>query len=244
MVKSSLMVRTAASLQELGAHVARLDLTAFGQNLTPDQWYDGLLTRIGEQLDLEDELESYWLTHERLGPMQRFSQALTEVVIAKLSGRVIIFIDEIDVVRSLPFSTDEFYAGIREFHNRRAQNAALGRLTFCLLGVATPSDLIQNVSVTPFNIGKRIELDDFTELESSPLISGLGRGRKLGADLLARILRWTGGHPYLTQKLCQAVANDTSVTRIGDVDRICDKLFFLLWEEVRTITSCSFATAS
>ena len=29
-------------------------------------------------------------------------------------GRLVIFVDEIDVVRSLPFSTDEFFAAIRE----------------------------------------------------------------------------------------------------------------------------------
>ena len=34
-------------------------------------------------------------------------------------GQVVIFVDEIDAVRSLPFSTDEFFAGIREFYNRR-----------------------------------------------------------------------------------------------------------------------------
>src|SRR5436853_3943440 len=57
MGKSSLMVRTAARLREEGVAVAILDLTAIGQNLTPEQWYDGLLSRFGRQLDLEVELE-------------------------------------------------------------------------------------------------------------------------------------------------------------------------------------------
>ena len=56
MGKSSLMVRTAGKLREQGTHVVVLDLTAIGQNLTPEQWYDGLLVRLGRQLDLEDEL--------------------------------------------------------------------------------------------------------------------------------------------------------------------------------------------
>src|SRR6266852_2355221 len=54
MGKSSLMVRTAARLREVGVAVAVLDLTAIGQKLTPEQWYDGLLVRLGQQLDLED----------------------------------------------------------------------------------------------------------------------------------------------------------------------------------------------
>jgi hypothetical protein len=57
MGKSSLMVRTAARLREEGVAVVVLDLTAIGQNLSPEQWYDGLLVLMGQQLDLEDELE-------------------------------------------------------------------------------------------------------------------------------------------------------------------------------------------
>src|SRR5437763_6074879 len=118
MGKSSLMVRTAVRLREEGVAVAVLDLTAVGQNLTTEQWYDGLLTRIGQQLDLEDELEDFWLDNERLGPLQRLLRAVREIVLKKYKGRVVIFIDEIDAVRRLPFSTDEFCAGIREFYNR------------------------------------------------------------------------------------------------------------------------------
>ncbi|PYS46761.1 MAG: hypothetical protein DMF68_18210 [Acidobacteria bacterium] len=225
MGKSSLMVRTAARLREEGVAVAILDLTAIGQNLTAEQWYDGLLSRIGRQLDLEDELEDFWLDQEKVGPFQRWMNAVREVVLARYKGRIVIFVDEIDTVRSLPFSTDEFFAGIREFYNRRTEDAELARLTFCLLGVATPSDLIRDTRTTPFNIGQRIELMDFTERDGLPLAEGLGRAPALGLKLLERILYWTGGHPYLTQRLCQAVAEDASVESASGVDRLCDALF-------------------
>src|SRR5256885_16251341 len=55
MGKSSLMVRTANKLRSQGAHVVALDLSAIGQNLTPGQWYNGMLTSMGDQLGLEDE---------------------------------------------------------------------------------------------------------------------------------------------------------------------------------------------
>src|SRR5205814_1452928 len=71
MGKSSLMAHTAARLRQEGAAVAVLDLTAIGQNLTVEQWYDGLLRRVGRPLDLEDELEEFWLEQERLGPLER-----------------------------------------------------------------------------------------------------------------------------------------------------------------------------
>jgi WD40 repeat protein len=225
MGKSSLMVRTAARLREDGAGVAVLDLTATGQNLTAEQWYDGLLSRIGQRLQIEDEIEEFWLNHPRLGPLQRWMSAITEVVLPRYPGRLVIFVDEIDAVRSLPFSTDEFFAGIREFYNRRTQEPELERLTFCLLGVATPSDLTRDTRTTPFNIGRRVELNDFTEAEAASLAQGLQQPPEVGARLLKRALYWTGGHPYLTQRLCQAMAEEARANTAAEVDRLCQELF-------------------
>src|SRR5512136_608671 len=83
MGKSSLMVRTAARLRQEGATVVVLDLTAIGQNLTVEQWYDGLLGLMGTQLGLEDELDAFWAAHARLAPLQRWMRALREVVLGK-----------------------------------------------------------------------------------------------------------------------------------------------------------------
>jgi WD40 repeat protein len=256
MGKSSLMVRAAARLREEGIRIAILDLTAVGHNLDEERWYDGLLNRLGAELGLEEELDEFWLSHQRLSPLQRFMRALREVVLPALrmsnfkfqmsnarasapehlntqhlNTRVVIFIDEIDAVRNLPFSTDEFFAAIRECYNRRAHDPELERLAFCLLGVATPSDLIQDTRTTPFNIGRRIELTDFTSHDAAVLAAGLGKDRE-ARRLLARILYWTGGHPYLTQCLCRAVAEaaggahpSSLILRPSAVDRRCEELF-------------------
>jgi hypothetical protein len=206
MGKSSLMVRTVRRLRQDGVTVAVLDLTAIGQNLTISQWYDGLIARLGQQLDLEDELLDFTTAHPELGPLHRWISALEQVVLVRFPGRVVIFIDEIDIVRSLPFSTDEFFAAIRECFNRRSRDPGFSRLAFGLSGVATPTDLIRDTRTTPFNIGRRIELNDFTPEEAEPLARGLGADGKNAQALLSRVLYWTGGHPYLTQRLCRALA--------------------------------------
>lgn len=123
MGKSSLMIRTAHHLRDQGNTVAVLDLTAVGQNLTPEQWYDGLLMSLAEQLHLEDALEDYWEDNTNLGPLQRFISALGKVVLPGIPQRLILFVDEIDAVRSLPFPADEFFAAIRECFNRRQLDA-------------------------------------------------------------------------------------------------------------------------
>src|SRR5262245_22117173 len=131
MGKSSLKVRTAARLREEGVQVGVLDLTEIGQNIDPEQWYYSLLCRLGEGLGLEEELDRFWQEHERLGPLRRFMAAIEHCVLGEVRGpgsgvrglstpdaeptdrpegthpgRLVIFIDEIDVVRGLPFPTD------------------------------------------------------------------------------------------------------------------------------------------
>jgi WD40 repeat protein len=227
MGKSSLMVRTSARLRDAKIAVAVLDLTAIGQNLSPEQWYGGLLMQLGSRFDLQDELMEFWERQSLLGPMQRWIRAIRNVVLAQRHPeRIVIFIDEIDSVRSLPFSADEFFAGIRECYNHRTQYREMERLTFCLLGVAAPTDLVRDVRLTPFNIGRRIELHDFTAEEAAPLACGLSRNQTSGAALLKRILHWTGGHPYLTQRMCLEIVQKKDVGQASGVDRLCADLFF------------------
>lgn len=234
MGKSSLMVRTTQILRQERLKVVILDFTAVGQNVSPEQWYDGLLLGVGRQLDLEDELEDYWMDNQRLSPVQRWFGAICEVALKKLDQPIVIFCDEIDVVRSLPFRTDEFFAAIRECYNRRIHETHLKRLNFCLLGVATPAQLISDPNMTPFNVGHRIPLRDFTQEEAQPLAEGLRPPGQVEIDtkaLLERILYWTNGHPYLTQKLCRQVADNIaareqmSLSPEERVDALCEETF-------------------
>jgi len=226
MGKSSLMLRTRASLRASGVTGAVIDLTAIGQNLSPEQWYSGLILQLGDRLKIEDDLLAYWHSQARLGPMQKWVNALRKAVLPRFAGPLVIFIDEIDAVRSLAFSTDEFFAGIRECCNLREEDPEMQRLTFCLLGVAGVSDLIRDTRTTPFNIGRRIDLNDFTDEEALTLKDGLGQGEEQNRALLIRILHWTGGHPYLTQRVCRAVAEDASIRDAPGIDKLIEELFF------------------
>jgi WD40 repeat protein len=222
MGKSSLCVRTIAKLRESGVRTALVDLTKIGgRNVTPDQWYAGLMSDIGRELNLRAQVLSAWKEYLHLSPMQRFFEVLREVVLQG-AGSLAIFIDEIDTTRSLAFSTDEFFAAIRECYNRRAQDPEYNRLCFCLLGVAVPSDLIQDAKTTPFNIGERIYLRDFTLEETAALSEGLGDRR----SLVGRVHYWTNGHPFLTQSLCHAIENDAAIRSERDVDALIDREFF------------------
>jgi hypothetical protein len=179
MGQSFLMVRTLSRIREEGRAVVVLSLAAMGYPPTAEEWYRGLLDLAGRQLGLEAIIDELWRKRPGLGPLQRWMRALREILHAWCPGQLVIFIDGIDAVRALPFSTDELFAGIRACYNQRAEDEELARLTFCLLGAASPTELIRGRWSAPFNIGRRIELDDRClhpgEVISCPAPTGSGR---------------------------------------------------------------------
>ena len=107
----------------------------------------------------------------------------------------------------MDFSINDFFALIRFCYNQRSLNPQYRRLTFALFGVATPSDLIKDHRRTPFNIGRAIQLTGFNWQEAQPLLAGLPETIGNPQFLLKRILTWTNGQPFLTQKLCRLVCD-------------------------------------
>jgi hypothetical protein len=196
MGKSSLMVRIAQQLRERQVRPVIVDLTSIGTG-SSDEWYLGLMSRIRSGLRLDVEVQEWWSSQELSAP-QRFIAFLRDQVLAKVNEPVTVFIDEIDSTLNLSFR-DDFFAAIRAMYNARAHERSFDRLSFALLGVATPTDLIQDRERTPFNIGHRIDLKEFSFADARPLVAGLDAAYGgQGALILARIFQWTGGHPYLT----------------------------------------------
>ena len=87
----------------------------------------------------------WWQQHDHLGCVQRFVTFLVDSrTRARSAEPIVIFVDEIDTTLNLAFS-DDYFAAIRSLYNLRATNEVLlMRLTFVLMGVASPSDLIQD----------------------------------------------------------------------------------------------------
>src|SRR5580700_3068762 len=120
MGKSSLCVRTIERIKQDGCRTAFLDLTRFGGgNVTPDQWYAGMLNEIGRACGLRAEMLAFWQSRTDIGPVHRLFAAIQEVALASTDAKLVIFIDEIDVTRSLSFSTDEFFVAIRRLYVAR-----------------------------------------------------------------------------------------------------------------------------
>jgi AAA-like domain len=205
MGKSSLMIRTAERLAEEGARPVIIDLTEFGAQTTAEQWYKGLLFALQDQLGLCTSVSDWWPAQPDHAFGHRFTRYLREVALAERTERLVVFVDEIDTTLRLDF-TDDFFAAIRFLYQNRAADTTLHRLSFVLIGVATPGDLIKDPARTPFNIAHRIELTDFTLAEACALVEHLHVPEQVGKDVIGWILRWTGGHPYLTLRAVRALA--------------------------------------
>ncbi|MGD2084612.1 MAG: AAA-like domain-containing protein [Candidatus Aminicenantes bacterium] len=228
MGKSSLMIRTADRLKKEGLRTAIIDLTRIGtekEKASADNWYYGIAYRIVRELGIKIKLSDWWQEREQLPALQRLTEFFEDVLLPETKEPVVIFVDEIDTTIALPF-TDDFFAAIRACYNARASKDEYRRLNFVLLGVANPSDLIKDTQRTPFNIGQGIHLTDFTPEEAKPLSLDLCADPGQGEKMLARILYWTGGHPYLTQKLCRIAAGEKLAVHSNEaIDNLVEKNF-------------------
>ncbi len=212
MGKSSLKVRVFNRLLDEGVACATVDFQGIGTSVTEESLYFGILHRIARALRLDRKLnlKDWWNENHLLSCVQRFSTFLESVLLPQISQAIVIFFDEIDLTQSLPFNADDFFAALRECYNRRADEPNFKRLTFAFFGVATPSDLVKNKQITPFNIGQPVGLTGFQLAEAKPLQPGLAAKSSDPQAILKAILEWTGGQPYLTQRVCRLVATAES----------------------------------
>lgn len=223
--KSSLRVQVMRRLEADGVACAVIDLSMDGtQHVTLDQWYANIVRSLARDFELDINLRTWWRERSMIFAVRRLREFLEEVLLQQVTQNIVIFIDEIDSVLSLDFPTDDFFAFIRACYNQRVDKSDYQRLTFALLGVATPSDLIQDKKRTPFNIGQAIQLYGFQLHEAQGLAEGLQGEISNPQDVLKQVLYWSGGQPFLTQKLCKLLLDSVSTIPTGGEVGWVDKL--------------------
>jgi WD40 repeat protein len=223
--KSSLRVRVMQQLQREGVACAAIELPEIGsQGVTPQQWFGSLATTLINGLNFGDRFQlSPWHRErkELMTPSMWFTEFLGDVVLKEVQGNVVIFLDEIDYLLNVDFKRDIF-ALIRSCYNARVDKSQFSRLSFVLLGVATPTDLMgyeKDINSTPFNIGHAIELKGFERQEAMPLEVGLARTAANPQMMLDAIFEWTCGQPFLTQRLCNIVCTTAQPIAEGEESR-------------------------
>ncbi|MHC5771906.1 MAG: WD40 domain-containing protein, partial [Nostoc sp.] len=217
-------------LKAIGIKCASIDLTILGSNTSPEKWYKGFANQLLYSFEIDDiDFNAWWLQHDSWTEVQKLNLLIELFLLNKITSKIIIFIDEIDSLIKSKFK-DDFFALIRACYNLRAESSKYERLTFCLLGVATPGDLIQERERTPFNIGSSIELTGFSFAEAKDaLIPGLADKIDHPESVLQDVLNWTAGQPFLTQKLCSLIVQQTEDS-YSNVNELVENYIIQSWE--------------
>ncbi len=221
--KTSLIAATTARLENNGFKVAILDLEQIGMRdggSDAGRWYYSVAYRLLRQLRVRSDLQSWWQDKSILSNRQRLVEFYSEVLLQNVPERVVVFVDGIESVAQLPFA-DQLLASIRAAHNARTTDPEFSRISFVLLGECDSLSLVDTPEQSPFNISQAVSLTDFTREELDIFATELGLSSADAKLALDRVFHWTGGQPYLTQKLARSIARERLKEDIAkSVDRI------------------------
>jgi hypothetical protein len=176
------------------------DLQKFtsAQMESADTLFQSLAEAMIDQLDLDISLESIWSANR--GWNVNFERFLRREALAHIEGHLVWGLDEVDRLFEHPYSADVFGL-FRSWHNERSLNPTgpWGRLTLAIAYATEVHLFISNLNQSPFNVGTRLTLEDFTRDEVSEM-----NGR-YGAPLpdepaVARYFALVGGNPYLVRR--------------------------------------------
>lgn len=223
--KSSLIARAIRHLRRDGQLAAVVDLTQIGvrgNSSDAGRWYYGIAYRIVRELRLKVDMRAWWQEKSALPSEQRLAEFFSEILLANTSLPVTVFFDEIERALELPFGP-ELFAIVRACYARRVSEPDYSRLNFVVVGVASARSLAPDPALSPFVEGQAVEPADFSLEECMQLAPGFQMEEPAARELLERIHAWTGGQPYLTQKVARGVARKGGLLR--DVDRVVREQF-------------------
>ncbi len=150
---------------------------------------------------IENDIEN--LRKKKLPPHKEYSNSL-RIILDVFQGDIVIVLDEIDALRSAEYS-DNIFAQIRSNYFSRTNFPVFERLTYILSGVIEPTELIKDRNKSPFNIGDKIYLEDFTLEEHKSFIKK--SCLKVPKEVADGIYSWTNGNPRLTFDICSTIEN-------------------------------------
>lgn len=151
---------------------------------------------IAEQLELDwGVVDGYWQAARN--PAQTFNRFLQREVLEPLDLQVLLAIDEADLLLDAGYKK-HFFALLRAWDSRRAFDANWRKLNLVLVISTHPYLLIDDVNLSPFNVGLNIQLKDFTLDQVNSL--NQRHGSPLEPHELPVLMDLVGGHPYLVRQ--------------------------------------------
>jgi DNA-binding winged helix-turn-helix (wHTH) protein len=197
--KTSLLARGLEAARMLGTTVLLIDFQHFGEAAfeSCDKLLLAMAELIAHQIGLPAQPNQSW--NDCLSPGTNFERFLRREVLASDEDHFVLALDEVDRLFAYDYAS-EIFGLFRSWHNLRAldPHGPWYRLTIAIAYATEAHLFITDLNQSPFNVGTRLRLDDFTGEQMAELN---GRyNNPLDEARLARFRRLVGGHPYLAQR--------------------------------------------
>jgi len=196
--KTSLLIHAIHATRHEGGQVIYLDFQLVDPSSLND--LESLLRflseAIAEQLDLEWEVvDEYW--QGARNPTNTFNRFLQREVLGRFDQQILLAIDEADLLLDSDYKK-HFFALLRAWDSRRAFDASWRKLDLVMVISTHPYLLIDDVNLSPFNVGLTIQPKDFTAEQVADL--NQRHGSPLKPDEIPALMTLVGGHPYLVRQ--------------------------------------------
>ena len=193
--KSSAVLRAIKRAKDQGIKVLSIDLSAADRAVLHDstQFYRWVLGRLLTQLDPKPTLPEW---EEWLGPNANFENAIRHIFGYSKSSRLLV-LDGVDRLFECDFR-DDFFGLLRSWHNRRAvlEEGPWQNLTLLLAYSRFGENLVRDANQSPFNVGRRVDLEPVTRQAFDRLKAATGI-----AESPEKLAELSGGHPAIAMQL-------------------------------------------
>lgn len=157
-----------------------------------------------------------------------FTQELR--IILKYVNKLVFIFDEIDALARTQYS-DRVFSTIRSHYFQRENYEELNKLTYILSGVIEPKNIIKDPNISPFNIGEKIYMNDFSVDEYETFIENTGIEALKNPHIKNRIYYWTKGNPRMTWDVC-ALVEKQSISTQDALDKVIYQYYLTAFDKV------------
>lgn len=233
MGKTSLLARGIQQARQRGSNVVLTDFQKLNVSDLDSaaNLYLALGQSLAEQLDLAVRPQDAW--DDRRGANVNFDRFLRREVLAKLEAPLMWGLDEVDRLFTCDFGS-EVFGLFRSWHNERALDPAgpWARLTLAIVYATEAHLFITDMNQSPFNVGTRLALDDFTPDQVAEMNRRYRSPLQTPADV-QRLIKLVGGHPFLVRRALHELA--TQSLDIGALEAQADRDEGIFGDHLRRI---------
>jgi hypothetical protein len=219
--KSSLLARALRHAMRSGRPGVYIDFQLIDErhfkSLGSVFWH--VASRISRALQTKAKPSDIWnRDDDAVGEKEGVSDFIQEAVLNEISEPVVFVFDEVDRLFGRDYR-DDFFATLRGWHNYRAIHDAWRKLNLVVAHATDPALWIRDLNQSPFNVGERFHLQDFTASQVRDLNARHGRPLR-NEDEIEALIGLVGGNPYLIRHALYLTS--TGKATFQDLTRLTD----------------------